>query len=70
MTIRSCPGVSMVWSKNSSQPVAWIRSTVLMEVRVVSPFRTGARTIPSIAPFFAMAVALFAGTGGPLRLML
>jgi hypothetical protein len=39
-----------VWSRNNSQLVPWIRATVLMEVRVVSVFRTAAMAIPSTAP--------------------
>jgi hypothetical protein len=40
----------LVWSRNSSQLVPWIRTTVLMEVRVVSVFSTAAMAIPSTAP--------------------
>ena len=45
--ILSCSGVILVCRRNSSLPVAWILTIVLMEVRVVIAFKTAATAIPS-----------------------
>ena len=47
ISILSCSGVILVCRRNNSQPVPWIRTIVLMEVRVVIAFKTAAMAIRS-----------------------